>query len=126
MSDPVIAVDFDGTLVENKFPEIGKVNRELIKTLLRLKKTRNAKIVLWTCREGSFLDKAVETCKAEGLKFDAINENAVETKGFAEHKILAAAYIDDRAISPDDFIKEHREDSDEQKKEMENLIFRNK
>ena len=95
----IIAVDFDGTLCENKYPEIGNPNRELI-TYLRDEKKRGARIILWTCRDGEELESAVKWCELYGLKFDAVNENAIEAIeefGGDTRKIFAHEYIDDRA-----------------------------
>ena len=75
MHKQIIAVDFDGTLCENKWPEIGEPNTELISYLIEMRKTFDAKIILWTCRAGEMLDKAVNWCSEHGLEFDAVNEN---------------------------------------------------
>lgn len=75
MNEQIIAVDFDGTLCENKWPEIGEPNTELISYLIEMRKTFDAKIILWTCRAGEMLDKAVNWCSEHGLEFDAVNEN---------------------------------------------------
>lgn len=58
----IIAVDFDGTLCENKWPEIGAENEELIE-YLRDRKKHGDKLILWTCRVDDMLRKAVEWCK---------------------------------------------------------------
>ena len=60
MNEPIIAVAFDGTLCKNKWPEIGEPNTELIGYLIMMQKTIGAKIILWTCRTGEMLDKAVQ------------------------------------------------------------------
>lgn len=98
----IIAVDFDGTLCEHEFPKIGKANSDLIDFLVDLK-IKGVHIILWTCREGKFLDEAVEWCNDQGLYFDKVNENMDGiSKGFADHKIVADIYIDDRSINPND------------------------
>ena len=73
----IIAVDFDGTLCENRFPEIGKPNFVLIEGLKALRKAGN-KIILWTCRVDHWLEEAVGWCKALGLEFDEVNNNLPE------------------------------------------------
>jgi hypothetical protein len=70
----IIAVDFDGTLCEDKYPGIGKPNTKLIEEI----KHRNDTFILWTCRCGDKLKEAVEWCKKQGLNFEYINENARE------------------------------------------------
>lgn len=107
MNKPItIAVDFDGTLCDNAFPEIGLPKKQTISWLLKKQKDNNVKLILWTCREGEFLDKAVEWCKKYELYFDAINENLPELKfkDFANRKICADIYLDDRALNVEDII----------------------
>lgn len=97
----IIAVDFDGTLCEDKYPEIGKPNKIMIQVIQRAKDSGD-KIILWTCRNGEALDKAAEWCKQQGLEFDAINENLPEIQekwGGDTRKVWADVYIDDKAIS---------------------------
>lgn len=65
MSHPTTyAVDFDGTLCENAYPEIGAPNLPLIDKLISRRRL-GAKIILWTCREGEMLTRAVEFCRSE-------------------------------------------------------------
>ena len=100
-----IAVDFDGTLCESKYPEIGQPNMPLINTLIE-KKARGDKLILWTCRSGEYLSKAVAWCRSHGLAFDVINENLPEMVslwGNDSRKITADVYIDDRAANPLEF-----------------------
>lgn len=63
-----IAVDFDGTIVEHKYPEIGKEIPFAIDTLKMLIKDRH-KLILWSVREGRLLDEAIEYCRARGWSF---------------------------------------------------------
>lgn len=96
----VIAVDFDGCLCENVYPDIGMPNKPVIDKLLTEQKN-GAKLILWTCREGKTLEAAVEWCKEHGIKFDAINENLPELmRKFRSdpRKIGADEYWDDRAV----------------------------
>ena len=98
----IIAVDFDGTLCENKWPEIGEANEELI-DYLRDRQKNGDKLILWTCRVDDILQKAVEWCKEKELVFDAVNENLpeiVENFGSDTRKIFANEYIDDRNAWP--------------------------
>ena len=66
-----IAVDFDGTLCYSKWPELGQPNHALIEYLQEWKRNGN-KLILWTCRAGEALSKAVEWCREQNLEFDAI------------------------------------------------------
>jgi len=96
----IYAIDFDGCLCADAWPEIGKPNVALIGSLLRAK-NRGDKLILWTCREGDKLREAVEWCKAQGLEFDAVNANLPEMTahyGNDSRKIGADIYIDDKAL----------------------------
>ena len=95
-----IAVDFDDTIVEHKFPEIGKEKPFAIETLLQLQDEGN-RLILWTSREGELLEAAIAYCHERGLDFYAVNSNqprgALFT-GQAGTKVIADVYIDDRNI----------------------------
>jgi hypothetical protein len=98
LGSKIIAVDFDGTLCENKWPEIGEPNEDLI-NYLRSRQYFKDKIILWTCRTGFDLRLAVAWCEEHGLYFDAVNENlpeAIAKYGGDSRKIYADEYIDDR------------------------------
>lgn len=93
-----IAVDFDGTIVEHKYPEIGTERPFATETLRMLIKEQH-KLILWTVREGRLLDEAVEWCKERGVVFYAINrdypEEKVENNNHFSRKIKADIFIDD-------------------------------
>jgi hydroxymethylpyrimidine pyrophosphatase-like HAD family hydrolase len=95
----IIAVDFDGTIVEHKYPQIGAEIPFAIESLLSLQKEGH-QLILWTYRTGELLDEAIEYCKSKGLEFYAINKNYPE-EVFDENisrKIYADIYVDDRNI----------------------------
>ena len=96
----IIATDFDGTLCEFCWPEIGRANRAVINALLD-EQAHGAKIILWTCRTGKQLEEAVEWCSREGIAFDAVNENLPENTelyGSDCRKVHASEYWDDRSV----------------------------
>ncbi len=95
--EKLIAVDFDGTIVENKFPEIGKERLFAFQTLRALQE-KGYLLVLWTCRVGKQLDEAVELCRNNGLEFYAVNSAypGEVLEGNVSRKIDADIYIDDR------------------------------
>lgn len=102
MYGTIFAVDFDGTLCKEAYPNIGEPNTELIEFLKNEQKIGN-KVILWTCRCGESLDAAIKWCAKQELKFDAINENLpglVAVFGNDSRKIYADVYIDDRSIRP--------------------------
>ncbi|GAB4284691.1 MAG: hypothetical protein Kow0068_09870 [Marinilabiliales bacterium] len=94
-----IAVDFDGTIVEHKYPEIGEVKLFAFETL-RLLQQKGHKLILWTYRTGDVLDKAVEFCRENGIEFYAVNKNYPEEVYDCNtpRKIDADIYIDDKNI----------------------------
>ena len=96
----IVAVDFDGTLCENKYPEIGAPKKEVIQAIKDYQ-SFGWKIILWTCRNYEALDKAVEWCNNHGLHFDAVNTNLPEvqdTFGGDTRKVFADVYIDDKNV----------------------------
>ncbi len=97
-----IAVDFDGTIVEHRYPEIGEERPFAIDTLKMLIKDRH-KLILWTVREGQLLDDAVNWCRERGVEFYAINrdypEETFENNPHFSRKLNSIDYwIDDRNI----------------------------
>lgn len=73
MNSKIIAVDFDGTLCENKWPEIGEANEDMI-YYLRKRQAEGDKLILWTCRVGDMLRKAINWCYNYGLIFSTVND----------------------------------------------------
>ena len=94
-----IAVDFDGTIVENAYPKIGKEQLFAFETLKMLQK-RGFVLMLWTYRAGRELDDAVEFCRKNGVEFYAVNRNYPEEiyDETISRKIDADIYIDDKNI----------------------------
>ena len=96
-----IAIDFDGTIVEHRYPEIGKEIPFAIDTLKMLINDRH-KLILWSVREGELLDETVAWCRERGVEFYAVNRDyPEETTGNNPHfsrKLKADIFIDDRNI----------------------------
>lgn len=95
-----IAVDFDGTLVENRYPEIGKPILFAFETLKKLQQEGH-QLILWTYRSGVKLEEAVEFCAKQGVEFYAVNKSYPEEEyeESISRKILADMFIDDRNIN---------------------------
>ncbi|MDR2474277.1 MAG: hypothetical protein LBD45_00315 [Bacteroidales bacterium] len=93
----IIAVDFDGTIVEHAYPRIGKEIPFAIETLKRLQREEQHQLILWTVREGELLDEAVAYCRKKGLEFYAVNRNSPEddTEMQGCRKLNADVFIDD-------------------------------
>ena len=97
----IIAVDFYGTIVEHKYPEIGQEVPFAIDTLKMLIKDQH-RLILWSVREGALLDEAVEWCRARGVEFYAVNkdypEEEKEKNNHFSRKLKADFFIDDRNV----------------------------
>jgi len=95
----IIAVDFDGTIVEDAYPLIGKPLLFAFETLKKLQENGHS-LILWTYRSGTRLDEAVAFCKKNGIHFYAINRSFPEEEfnNDVSRKILADVFIDDRNI----------------------------
>ncbi|KAB2808093.1 BT0820 family HAD-type phosphatase [Phaeocystidibacter luteus] len=96
----LIAVDFDGTVVEDAYPEIGKPKLFAFETLKQLQKDGH-RLILWTYRNGRYADKAAEFCKENGVEFYAVNasfpgEDRMDRN--VPRKINADIFIDDRNV----------------------------
>lgn len=114
-----IAVDFDGTIVEHRYPEIGREIPFATETLKMLIADHH-KLILWSVREGELLDEAVRWCKDRGVEFYAVNKDYQEEQGTINNnhfsrKLKVDMFIDDRNIGglPDwgtiyRMIKEHK------------------
>ena len=95
----LIAVDFDGTIVEHRYPAIGRELPFATDTLRRLTADGH-RLILWTVREGQLLDEALEWCKERGVTFYAVNRDYPEQE-FGEgvaRKIKVDIVIDDRNL----------------------------
>lgn len=95
-----IAIDFDGTLVEHRYPKIGEEVPFATDTLKMLIKDGH-RLILWTVREGELLQDAVEWCRVRGVEFYAVNRDYPEEEaahqGFSR-KVKADLFIDDRNL----------------------------
>ena len=113
-----IAVDFDGTIVEHKYPQIGRELPFATETLRQLIEDRH-QLILWTVREGELLQEAIDWCHERGVDFYAVNndypEETPEKNNHFSRKLKVDYFIDDRNIGglPDwgtiyRIIKEHK------------------
>ena len=96
----IFAVDFDGTLCNINYPELGEPIDIVIDFCLQ-RREEGHKLILWTCRCGKYLEEAVAWCKEQGLEFDAVNENLPEMIEAFDNdcrKVFADYYIDDKNL----------------------------
>lgn len=99
----IIAVDFDGVIVSDNFPSIGKPDYEILSLLHDLVQ-QGHEVILWTCRVEDRLREAVEWCKERRMRFTRVNGNS--PSNLAEYKtdprkVYADVYIDDRCVGYD-------------------------
>ncbi len=96
-----IGVDFDGTIVEDRYPEIGPEIPFATDTLKMLIKERH-RLILWTVREGKYLEDAVNWCRERGVEFYAVNhdypEERLDNNQYFSRKLKADVWIDDRNL----------------------------
>lgn len=102
---PIIAVDFDGTLVNCQYPQMENPDLLLISYI---KKHRNDYIwILNTCRKGQeLLDAVYYLANEHNVFFDYINENTdsiIATYGDTR-KVSADIYIDNSAMNAANFL----------------------
>lgn len=97
-----IAIDFDGCLCSDAYPNVGEPNWIVIEKA-KVEQRAGAGLILWTCREGQRLHDAIAACESWGLTFDAVNESLperIETYRADPRKVYATEYWDDRAVNP--------------------------
>ena len=104
-----VAVDFDGTLCADAFPEVGEPKAIVIDYVKQLA-AEGSKIILYTSRENGtrkLLNEAVVFCEAQEIPLYAVNENPgnphAEKNGLKHsdgRKVYADLYIDDKAVNP--------------------------
>ena len=98
MKKLTIAIDFDGTIVEHNYPDIGKLLPRA-DLFMRKLEADGHHIIIWTCREGAEAEKAKEFLKSSNIPFHSFNDNNPEhTKSYNNNsrKVYADIYIDDR------------------------------
>ena len=106
----IYAIDFDGTLCERKYPNIGEKKDKMIEFVKTLNQEGH-KAILWTCRKDQELQNAVSWCADLGIEFDSVNENLpeiIEKYGGDSRKIHADYYIDDKNLFVEDMSAEER------------------
>lgn len=100
LSNKKLAIDFDGTIVEDAYPSIGKPKIFAFETLKKLQ-SEGYRLILWTYRQGKSLEEAVEFCRKNGVEFYAVNssfEGEIFDDETQSRKIDADLFIDDRNL----------------------------
>ncbi|QCX52267.1 BT0820 family HAD-type phosphatase [Elizabethkingia sp. JS20170427COW] len=100
MTSKKLAIDFDGTIVEDAYPKVGQAKIFAFETLLKLQ-SEGYRLILWTYRSGQALQDAIDFCKKNGLEFYAVNssfEGEIFDNETQSRKIDADLFIDDRNL----------------------------
>lgn len=100
MINKKLAIDFDGTVVDDAYPGVGAAKIFAFETLLKLQ-SEGYRLILWTYRSGQALQDAIDFCKKNGLEFYAVNssfEGEVFDSETQSRKIDADLFIDDRNL----------------------------
>jgi hypothetical protein len=97
----VWAIDFDGTICRNGYPDISKgiLVKKAKEAILKMKRY-NQIVIIWTCRTGEFLEDAKQFLDINGIPYDYINEPYPPlVEAYCDcRKIGATYYIDDCAL----------------------------
>jgi len=99
-----IAVDFDGTLHDGYYGNVGEPRQDVYTLVENYKDTARGMglepvVILWTCRTGESLSEAVKWCYDNNFKLDYVNENPLFWMGDWQRKIYADIYIDDKSVA---------------------------
>jgi hydroxymethylpyrimidine pyrophosphatase-like HAD family hydrolase len=96
----IIAIDFDGTISLADWPDVGPAVPKAIETIKDLQ-SAGYRLILWTCRTGNHLTKAVSWLESQGVVMDSVNKNLQDVEdAFGPHgvKVYAGTYIDDKSF----------------------------
>jgi hypothetical protein len=94
---PIVAIDFDGTIVDHRFPAVGAPVPLALQSIRALIAMR-WRVILWTMRSGKHLDEAVAFLKRHGIEPWAVNSNPTQAGWTSSPKAYAHYYVDDAAI----------------------------
>jgi hypothetical protein len=107
-----ICIDFDGTVVDHRFPDIGPPAPGALEWLERFQQA-GAKLILFTMRSdggkhGDTLGAAVKYLEDQGIKLYGVNKNPTQVHWTSSPKAYGQIYIDDSAfgcplVQPDGF-----------------------
>ena len=96
----IFAIDFDGVIVEERYPAIGPLLPGAKETILWLYGEGHW-IIINSCRTGMEEQEMVEFLRDQGIPFHTANQNLphrIEMYGNDCRKIGADVYIDDRSV----------------------------
>lgn len=97
----ILAIDFDGTIAEHSWPELGAIRPGAAEYINKLYE-EGYYIIIWTCREGEHLDWIADYLNNHKINYHLINEHNRDVFNFYKNdtrKIFADIYIDDKQLS---------------------------
>lgn len=94
-----VAIDFDGTIVEHRFPKVGDLKMNVVKKI-KAWYEKGHTIIIWTCRTDKYADEAKAFLDKNNIPYHFFNENP--SSRIKSRKVLADIYLDDRALNVDD------------------------
>ena len=92
-----LGVDFDGTCVDHRFPEIGADVPNAVEVMKDLI-DKGFGIVLFTMRSGVYLDEAMAWFSKHKIPLMGVNRTPDQDRWTSSPKAYAKFYIDDAAI----------------------------
>ena len=97
-----ICVDFDGTIADHCYPDIGNLIPGAV-VWLRKFHVMGHKTILHTMRsddgpDGLVLSQALKFCNDNGIHLDHVNENPSQKEWTSSPKIYGHYYVDDAAV----------------------------
>lgn len=105
MNPLILAVDVDGTLVKIEKDYIARSLLPNAKEVVNWAHSKGCHIILWTCRHDEMLKNAVDFLNANGVKFDAVNENYPQLGFETSRKIFYDIIIDDQSLYVIDWLE---------------------
>lgn len=91
-----IGLDFDGTLVEHRYPIVGKTLPHCIETLRKWQNECNVLYILTTMRDGQTLEDAINWGNENGIKWFGIQYHPYQKRWTTSNKCHCNLMIDDR------------------------------
>lgn len=101
MQKPVLAIDFDGTICDHRFPECGPLKEGVVAAIQKI--SERFEIIIWSCRangnlntDDRYIKDMIEYLNRHNIPYDRIDMGN-------EGKVIADLYIDDKAIRFNDW-----------------------
>ena len=104
----IIALDFDGTVVTQDFPEVGR-EIQAVPWLRKIQNSYNVSFILNTMRSGETLKEAEKWFERNKINLYGVNVNPDQKDWTTSPKLYAHLYVDDKSLGsptviPDGFL----------------------